>query len=944
MNSITDKINKKCIALFITMVFTLIMVLSACGNTTDISTDNGDGVGQASADGGSGSDSDDSGEDSDPNAWLFSKPRPEYDWRQNVYSEYALDFKLEDNEPYHIFDINTVDGKILAVAKLTVGSLEGTIDGQAAIDNSYLISNYALALIDNAEPDEVTLLELPDEILEYNNTSGTGALIDSGYSNVKICYDGTIIGVYSGTVYGVDEAGEAKMSGVRYLTHWGTDGDIIWNTDISEYLANEYGFVKYANLLSSGKVAVFTECGGIYGFIIDEAGTIINGREIDEEDGLYFLSDIENDSAGNDVVFYSRYYSETVSLSNDGQDVEDLVESTDVADGMGDGSDLDEDPQYNRSEQLYVDAAYFDEENICLTDSVVIPYEIRKNDYYTISKGIDKDFIYSNSTGVYSFNIGDEEASPVMNYANSDFRGYYFTDLVAISEGEFVGIFTTYDEGIMIASGFAAVDPATLENTETIKLGVYGTDNTLRRVVREYNTDNQAYRIIIEDYSKLEVSDLTLEDAESYIVAEKQKAIAEGYTGSVTVTEADYYTYIQMLQLAQLRQDLLDRTGPDLLMINPDIIDYVDLASLGLLVDFDEQAALDVELSGASGDKLYDAYLMNAMDAFAIGGKHYLYLYDFNYNIYTGNSNSLILPSAKNAWSIIDFDIAYNQYHVGGNYLNAYDLATAPVLIAYKTRTQFIDILLKYDGAEFVDIENGTCDFDSEDFISLLKYAGSLDAQNDDSLEVYRDISLSYRNDGVLMVESVLGLGTPEGFWSDACRNFDGDYSCIGFPSRTGEESQSGVISIAELPIAIISNGNVEGAWNFAREFFCDGYQKSIVERGCGIPVLYDAFDEWFSQGMARSAGLYCVDENGAEVFCPNTYIVGGQYCTVPYMMDDDVQTIMNSIMICNKPEFTNSDIINIVKAESNLYFAGNITAEETAANIQKKVTDYFEQ
>ena len=52
----------------------------------------------------------------------------------------------------------------------------------------------------------------------------------------------------------------------------------------------------------------------------------------------------------------------------------------------------------------------------------------------------------------------------------------------------------------------------------------------------------------------------------------------------VSVTEADYYTYIQMLQLAQLRQDLLDRTGPDLLMINPDMIDYVDLASLGLLV------------------------------------------------------------------------------------------------------------------------------------------------------------------------------------------------------------------------------------------------------------------------------------------------------------------------------------------------------------------------
>jgi len=927
------KVNKL-IARLIPVALIIATVFSACTKkNTEVSDPiNADGQ-LVDADGYIINDEGELLDPNDPNAWLFEKPRPEFDWRQNVYSEYALDFKLGDNEPYHIFDINSVDGKVIAVAKLNTET-DDTLDNV----------DYSLALIDNDKPDELTLLDIPTEISGFGTNVG-GTIIDAGYSGVRLCKDGSVIGVYYGTVCRVNESGELEMTGIRYLTHWNFSGEIITNTDISAYLDKEYGFVKYTNLLSNGSIAVFTECDKIYGFLIDTAGNITSGREITTNDGLYYVSDIETDSEGRDIVFYSYYYSGKISVVDVADDTDDSHNASDnntseSVNASEDSADTEE--EYDREERLFVDAALLNPDTLMLEDSVVIPYEIRKNDYYSINRGYNKDFVYSNENGVYSFDIGDEEVTPVMNYANSDFRGYFFTDIATISANNFIGIFTTYDEGIMLVAGFEEVPKATLDSIETIKLGVYGQDNSLRKIVREYNNSKQGYRIILEDYSKLEVADLSLEDAESIIVNERLKEKEEGFAGEITVTEADYTEYVGLLQLAQLRQDILDRTGPDLLMINPNKFDFDELGKKGLLVDFDELAKNDVELSGANGDMLYDAYLMNAMDAYAIDGKHYLYLYDFYYNIYTGRNSGNVLPSNNNGWSIIDFDITYNQYHVGGSSLNSYDLTNAPVLIAYKTRTQFIDIMLKYDGSEFVDTGNDTCTFDSEDFVSLLKYAGSLPAQNNDNLAVYQDISVSYRNDSVLISENILGMGTPEGFWSDMCRNFDGDYCCIGFPSRNGEESMSGAISIAELPIAIISNGNVDGAWDFAREFYCDDYQNSIVERGAGIPVLSDAFENWLSEGMNRSAGLYYTDASGNSVFAPNTYIAGGQNYTVPYMMDDDVVAIKNSILNCKKQEFTDAEIIRIVKEETNIYFAGGITAEETAANIQERVLEYL--
>ncbi|MCQ2494104.1 MAG: hypothetical protein MJ104_05830 [Lachnospiraceae bacterium] len=796
----------------------------------------------------------------DPYASLFTNPRPDYDWRENVYREYALNFKLENNEPYHIFDINAVDGKIIAVAKINTET-----EGKDVVD-------YHLVTVDNEQPDVVNFLEMPAPVQAFENSSGTGiVIVDSDYSGLKVCYDGSIIGLYSGTLCIFDAEGNMEMSGVRYMTHWAADGSILWNTDVSEYMPYEYGFVKYTNLLSDGRVVVFTECDKVYGFIIDTAGDIAFGRTIDAKDGLYYISDIEATSNGKDVAFFGKVYSE-----------EEI-----------------EDPDF---EPLTVDAAYFDADTLMLTEAAVIPYEIQKNDYYSLNNGLESDYIYSNASGVYSFNIGDAESTPVMNYANSDFRGYFFTDIAAVSEDTLMGIFTTYDEGIMIVAGFEAVDTSTLESIQTIKLGVYGLDYTTRKIVREYNSTSTDYRIVIDDY------------------AEKEK------------------------QLEQLKEDLINRTGPDLLMVDPRMFDYCELADMGLLVEFEELAADDMEISGANVDNLADTYLMNVMDAYAINGKHYLYMYDFYYNIYTGRGSSSILPISKTNWSIIDFDITYNQFHVGGNSLFAYDLSTAPVMIAYKNRAQFIDIMLKYDGTEFINESEGTCSFDSEDFMSLLAYAGSLPEVSDDNLPVYQDISVSYRNDNVLINENVLGMGTPEGFWSDMCRNFDGDYCCIGFPSRNGGDGCSGVISIAELPIAIIRNGNVDGAWNYARRFLLEDYQQSIVERGCGIPVLNDTFEGWFSVGIERSAGLYFTDKNGDNVFTPNTYIAAGQYCTVSEMTVADTTAIKNSITACTKKEFVDTEIIDIIKEETNLFFDGSITADEAAANIQSRVSAYMKK
>ena len=923
-----NNIRRICAILFV-LILTMAQ-LAACGkvsrgdggegSSSGISGENGTGDGVEGSAEGSGAGSD-SGMNSGNGDAGTSVIRSEYDWRENVYHEYSLDFQLDKYEPYHIYDINIVDGHIKAVAKIN----SETIDGSDVI--------YELIIADNDAPEELIRLDMPAEVIKNSKApSGDFSILDADYSGLKMYADGSIVGVFSASFGTMNDEGAPEISYARFMTCWEKNGEVAWCTDISEYLTTEYGFVKYFNRLSNGMTVVFTENNKNYGFVINKSGEIEAGRVIDEGDALFYVSDIISDKSGRPIVFYSKTYDGSAAVNNgDAQSNEE---------NNSDNSSGNE-PEAVLYEEFHVDAAYFDVSSVSIAEGAVIPYEIRKNDYFTICPGIKSDFMYSDQNGVHTFNVGDEKSVAMMNFANSDFRGYFLTDACAVSDTEFVGVYATYDEGVMIASGFEYVNPTELDKITTIELGVYGTDENIRRIVREYNNKCKDYHVIIKDYSALELKDIDLQSATmDYVTSDYFFNDADE---APILTEGDFNAYVRKLQLEALKNDVLAGKGPDLLMIDPAVFDYGELADAGLLVEFESLVGDDVEISGGDSSNLADAYLMNVMDSFAINGKHYLYYYDFMYSVYTGREASSILPSSGMGWSIIDFDLVYSDYHIGGNALKVYDLTSAPVLIAYRTRSQFIDVMLKYDGSEFVNIEEGTCDFDSEDFISLLKYAGSLDEVNDDKRPVYKDMSVSYRNDSVLLTEMTLGAGTPDGFWSDMCRNFDGEYTCIGFPSRDGYAANSGVITMAELPIAVTNIGYKDGAWDFAKQFFKDDYQKSIIERGVGIPMLLDSFEEWFEVGKSRSAGLYYTDETGNSVFSPNTYMVAGSQSAVPYMMDNDVKVVKDSISACQKSEFTNPGICRIVREEAYKYFAGNISAEETAANIQNRVKGYLE-
>ena len=114
------------------------------------------------------------------------------------------------------------------------------------------------------------------------------------------------------------------------------------------------------------------------------------------------------------------------------------------------------------------------------------------------------------------------------------------------------------------------------------------------------------------------------------------------------------------------------------------------------------------------------------------------------------------------------------------------------------TCTSFVGRMLEYNGNDYVNYEICTSDFDSDEFVSLLKYASSLPCDPDEAMSLmYSDINL-----GNYLLNDVQchNLGDMNYFSTLYCM---GDYIDIGLPHGASGEG-SGVIS-ADLSIMIMS-------------------------------------------------------------------------------------------------------------------------------------------
>ena len=347
---------------------------------------------------------------------------------------------------------------------------------------------------------------------------------------------------------------------------------------------------------------------------------------------------------------------------------------------------------------------------------------------------------------------------------------------------------------------------------------------------------------------------------------------------------------------------------PDLLIIN--YFYYQTYAEAGVLEDLGPYLAQSTLLSP-------DNYLENVMEPFRVGEALYGVPKGFSLRGLVGRKSQVKkLYQHMTVWDFVEF-------------LEKNPNAT----FRYNgTPNGILEMCLKFGMEEFVDYEKGVCDFDGDEFRRLIERINRMDRTHDAGNRQWEELLDSEEillED--MMLSKIFGL-------EERSMEYGEELVYLGYPSVDGKL----VCGIRpENTIGITKNSKEkEGAWEFLKYYLLN------YELATSIPAEKHLFEkEW----TAAKTPKYEKDENGELVEQPVKQIFvtrNDKLDVVPaYALSEEKADHIKEVVQSARPVRKETDILNtIIWEESNAYFYGDKTLDETLRIIQNRCQLYLDE
>lgn len=520
-----------------------------------------------------------------------------------------------------------------------------------------------------------------------------------------------------------------------------------------------------------------------------------------------------------------------------------------------------------------------DTETKGFTNEVTVNEHLQNN-IYNIFSGQDHSLYYSTQSGIYGYDIENNESRELLDWINSDIENPNINMITAISDKKFVCVGYEYDESTWTSRNFLLlldyIPPEEVVPKYLITLATAYGSYDIRKAVIEFNRSSQEYRIQIKDYYDQEEN-------------------------------VDYDKIIE-----KLNNDIIAGNMPDILLVNSEM-PFDSYVSKGLFYDLYKLMEKDENFNK-------EDYFTNVLDALSVNGK--LYSISPSFTVSTVAIKSKFVNPGTTGWTMGELQALLAK------------LPPETVTFLSENRAGIMNIAMNLSLGQFIDKDTGKCYFDSQDFIDILKFVKTFDEKsfwdNIDYENLPPDFwdkyNKSYEED-----RAILNYMTLSSFYQlTEMRDytFKDDITFIGFPNSKREGSAISVYS----RIAISSKSKlIDGAWEFVKTFLSDKYQESLTYEW---PIKISAFDK---------LGQKAIDGEGTGgIIRPlkEEYDDIMPYPTpeVSRITEDDVKYIKTFIQSVNTLQTYEPGVLEIIEEETKMYYAGNKTAEETARIIQSRV------
>ena len=359
--------------------------------------------------------------------------------------------------------------------------------------------------------------------------------------------------------------------------------------------------------------------------------------------------------------------------------------------------------------------------------------------------------------------------------------------------------------------------------------------------------------------------------AELYTIVNDFNRTSEGYRVEVQLLGDGGLT------AELLRTQLIAGEGPDIFAF----YDRSSLADLGANSFEDLLIYLDA-------DEEYgrDTLVPELLEAMCVQGKLSWLPYSFGISTFTAPSAYLSEPG-------FSFDEAKQAAAKAG----------LPLFPGWMTRDILWGWLSDFAVGQYMDLEAGTCSFDSEDYISLLEECAAAASEfGSDSAALYNSL-LQFE-----LLQNLIRVST-------ISSNYGGDYAYVGAPNET----TNGSMFSPDLCFAISgASEHKDAAWQLVRSCLSDEHQQMTLT---SFPTSAGVLDAMINDAV----------KNGVH------------YYEYEYELDEaDAAKLRGLISETQTAQDAYPAVLNIMAEDAAQFFAGQITAEQAAVYTQNRVSTWL--
>lgn len=369
-----------------------------------------------------------------------------------------------------------------------------------------------------------------------------------------------------------------------------------------------------------------------------------------------------------------------------------------------------------------------------------------------------------------------------------------------------------------------------------------------------------------------------------------------------------------------LVQDILSGDAPDVYAYSE--IGYMhDLTNMGALADMNE---LSAQYGGFSKDDILD----NVIEAMEYKGGLYGIIPNFYLECFYANRE--VVGEEYTFWNYDEFfSIAENMPEdmVLGNYWG------------FQTREEVFTFMCRNSLNSWIDYENASCHFDSDEFIRVLEFCRDVNILGERPEYLTEEDRTIADTEDMLRVKNKQALMMP--LMSVSCPS-----DIVRFAAATGlgqdgvtllappSEDESGMLGVwgGEL-YSVINSGNcTEGGWAFVN--YIMSYDRQIKQHN--FCTRKDAFEDHIKADQEQMEGAW----NGEVSAGFGNYSVTYD----PTVSDEMLDYVRDYVSKCTIAKTMDTAVNEILDEEFDSFINGNTTAQECAEMMQNRVTIYLSE